>query len=42
MTFTMDVDTGRLSQGDNDIVVILTTNSPVRPIVNLHISGKII
>lgn len=42
LTFSMDVDTSKLPRGDNDIVVILTTNSPLRPIVNLHISGKII
>ncbi|MGM9742053.1 MAG: DUF1573 domain-containing protein [Candidatus Cryptobacteroides sp.] len=42
MTISMDVDTSSLSPGDQDIVVILTTNSPIRPIVNLSISGKII
>ena len=42
LTFSMDVDTAGLPKGENDIVVILTTNSPLRPIVNLHISGKII
>lgn len=37
-----DVSTSDLPAGDVSIVVILTTNSPLRPIINLYISGNII
>lgn len=35
------VDTSRLPSGENDILVILTTNCPLRPTVNLHITGVV-
>ena len=37
-----NVDSSTLLSGETDILVILTTNSPLRPIVNIHITGTII
>ena len=37
-----NVDSSSLPAGEVDILIILTTNSPLRPIVNIHISGTII
>lgn len=40
-TFKVKVDTSKLPKGEVLIIVTLTTNSPLRPIVNLFISGAI-
>lgn len=40
-TFKVNVDTSKLPKGEVLIIVTLTTNSPLRPIVNLFISGAI-
>ena len=40
-TYKFGVDTSSLPAGDNDIIIILTTNCPLRPIINLSISGTI-
>lgn len=37
-----NVDSSTLPAGEVSILVILTTNSPLRPIVNLHINGTLI
>ena len=37
-----NVDSSSLPAGEVDILIILTTNSPLRPIVNIHINGTII
>ena len=37
-----NVDSSTLPSGEVSILVILTTNSPLRPIVNIHINGTII
>lgn len=36
-----NVNTADLPSGDNDIAIILTTNSPLRPVISLYISGNI-
>ena len=36
------VDSSTLPAGEVSILVILTTNSPLRPIVNIHITGTLI
>ena len=40
-TFKVPVDTKRLPKGENLIIVTLTTNSPLRPLVNLFIAGAV-
>lgn len=40
-TFTVDVDTSDMPEGEMLTIVTLTTNSPLRPIVNLFIAGWI-
>ena len=40
-SFKVKVDTNKLPKGEVVIIVTLTTNSPLRPIVNLFISGAI-
>ena len=40
-TLTVPVDTGKLPKGETLIIVTLTTNSPLRPLVNLFIAGAI-
>ena len=39
VTFTVDLDTSDLSKGESLTIITLTTNSPLRPIVNLFIAG---
>lgn len=39
--FRVHVDTSLMPKGETDIIVTLTTNSPLRPVVNLFISGYI-
>lgn len=39
VTFTVEVDTDGMPEGEALTVVTLTTNSPLRPIVNLFITG---
>lgn len=40
-TFTVDIDTSDMPVGEMLTIVTLTTNSPLRPIVNLFITGWI-
>ena len=40
-SFTVDLDTSNLPAGEHLTIVTLTTNSPLRPIVNLFIAGYI-
>ena len=40
--FVCRLDTAGLPAGDNDVAVILTTNSPLRPVISLYISGTVI
>ena len=40
-TFKVPVDTNKLPKGETLIVITLTTNSPLRPLVNLFIAGAI-
>lgn len=40
-TFKVTLDTTNLPKGETTIVVMLTTNAPDRPVVNLYISGAI-
>ena len=40
-TFTVDIDTSDMAEGELLTIVTLTTNSPLRPIVNLFITGWI-
>ena len=35
------LDTRNLPYGENDIAIILTTNSPLRPVISLYVSGTI-
>lgn len=39
--FTAELDTAQLPEGEVLVIVTLTTNSPIRPIVNLFIAGWI-
>lgn len=41
-SFSFTLDTSSMPKGDVSLVVILTTNSPLRPVMNLYIAGKII
>lgn len=40
-SFKCVLDTSSLPYGENDIAVILTTNSPLRPVISLYISGTV-
>ena len=40
-SFTVTVDTVRLPKGENTLFITLTTNSPLRPIVNLFVVGTV-
>ena len=40
-SFTCRLDTSALPYGDTDIAIILTTNSPLRPVISLYISGTV-
>lgn len=40
-SFTVTVDTGALTEGENRVMITLTTNSPLRPVVNLFVTGFI-
>ncbi len=40
-TFKCTLDTGNLPVGDNETAIILTTNSPLRPVISLYIAGTI-
>lgn len=40
-TFTVDIDTSNMPSGEMLTIITLTTNSPLRPIVNLFITGWI-
>ncbi|MGN0188973.1 MAG: DUF1573 domain-containing protein [Candidatus Cryptobacteroides sp.] len=40
-SFTAELDTAQLPEGEVLVIVTLTTNSPLRPIVNLFIAGWI-
>jgi hypothetical protein len=40
-TFTVDINTSDMPEGEMLTIVTLTTNSPLRPIVNLFITGWI-
>lgn len=40
-TFNVSLDTAGLPKGEALVIVTLTTNSPLRPIVNLFISGAV-
>lgn len=41
-SFKVHVDTAGLNKGETCIIIMLTTNSPSRPIINLFITGYII
>lgn len=41
-SFSCKLDTSKLSSGDNEVAIILTTNSPLRPVISLHIAGYIL
>lgn len=41
ISFTVDLDTANLPVGEHLTIVTLTTNSPLRPLVNLFIAGYI-
>ena len=41
VTFRVHVDTENMPKGETLVLVTLTTNSPLRPIVNLFIAGWI-
>jgi len=41
-TFHVKFDTTGLAKGETSVVLLLTTNAPTRPIVNLYITGWII
>ncbi len=38
-TLTVELDTSTMPKGETLVIVTLTTNSPLRPIVNLFING---
>lgn len=40
-SFSCTLDTSGLPYGENDIAIILTTNSPLRPVISLYVSGTI-
>ena len=40
-TLRLRLDTARLPQGENVLMVSLTTNSPLRPVVNLFVAGVV-
>ena len=40
-TFTVDIDTSKMPAGEMLVTINLATNSPLRPIVNLYITGWI-
>mgnify|MGYP003292239594 CR=1 FL=1 len=40
-TFTVDIDTADMPKGELLVMITLTTNSPLRPIINLFITGWI-
>ena len=40
-SFRCTLDTSSLPYGENDVAVILTTNSPLRPVISLYISGTV-
>ena len=40
-SFTVDIDTSKMPEGEMLTIVTLTTNSPLRPIVNLFVTGWI-
>lgn len=40
-SFKCTLDTGNLPVGDNETAIILTTNSPLRPVISLYIAGTI-
>ena len=40
-SFSVTLDTAGMPKGETLVIVTLTTNSPVRPIVNLFIAGWI-
>lgn len=40
-SFSCNLDTRNLPYGENDIAIILTTNSPLRPVISLYVSGTI-
>ena len=41
-TFEITLDTSELPAGNVSLAVVLTTNSPLRPVMNLYIAGTII
>ena len=41
VTFKIELDTTDMSKGESLTIITLTTNSPLRPIVNLFIAGFI-
>ena len=40
-SFSVNLDTTGMPEGEALVIVTLTTNSPIRPIVNLFITGWI-
>ncbi len=41
-SFSCKLNTANLPSGDNEVAIILTTNSPLRPVISLHIAGYIL
>ena len=41
ITFKIELDTADVGKGESLTIITLTTNSPLRPIVNLFIAGYI-
>ena len=40
-TYNIDVDTSGMPEGENMVVITMTTNTPSRPLVNLFIGGAV-
>ena len=40
-TYTIEVDTTGMPQGENMVIITMTTNTPNRPLVNLFIGGAV-
>mgnify|MGYP002521882260 FL=1 len=41
-SLSFGIDTGMLPEGDAEVVILLTTNSAIRPVISLYINGNVI